>query len=163
VVYCPVDMPTRYKKVIAENRKAFFDYAILDSYQAGIVLAGTEVKSIRLGRVNLKDSFARVENGEIWLFNMHVSPYQQGGRYNLDPTRQRKLLLRQSELKKLIGRVQEKGLTLVPLKLYLMGNWVKVDLALAKSKKLFEKREKIKKKETQREVARAFSDSLKKK
>ena len=163
MVYCPVDMPTRYKKVIAENRKAFFDYAILDSYQAGIVLAGTEVKSIRLGRVNLKDSFARVENGEIWLFNMHVSPYQQGGRYNLDPTRQRKLLLRQSELKKLIGRVQEKGLTLVPLKLYLMGNWVKVDLALAKSKKLFEKREKIKKKETQREVARAFSDSLKKK
>ena len=156
-------MGTRYKKVIAENRKAFFDYTIIESYQAGVVLAGTEVKSIRLGQVNLKDSFARIENGEIWLYNMHVSPYQQGGRYNLDPIRQRKLLMNKNEMKKLIGRVQEKGLTLIPLKLYLMGNWVKVDLALAKSKKLYEKREKIKKKETEREVARAFSDSWKKK
>lgn len=154
---------TRYKKVLTENRKVFFDYVVLESYQAGIALTGTEVKSIRLGRTNLKDSFARVENGEIWLFNMHISPYQQGGRYNTEPTRQRKLLMRKTELKKLIGKVQETGLTLVPLKLYLMGNWVKVDIALCKSKKMFEKRDSIKKKETQREIARAFSDNLKKK
>ena len=153
----------RYKKILAENRKAFFDYTILETFQAGISLKGTEVKSIRLGRVNLKDSFARVAKGEIWLHNMHVSPYEQGGRYNLNPIRERKLLLNKGELKKLIGRVQEKGLTLVPLKLYLMDNWVKVDLALAKSKKEYEKREKIKKKETEREVARAFSALVKKK
>ena len=153
----------RYKKILAENRKAFFDYTIIESYQAGISLKGTEVKSIRLGHVNLKDSFARVNKGEIWLHNMHISPYEQGGRYNLNPIRERKLLLNKGELKKLIGRVQEKGLTLIPLKLYLMDNWVKVDLALAKSKKQYEKREKIKKKEAAREVERAFSASLKKK
>lgn len=152
-----------YKKVIAENRKAYFDYKILESFQAGIVLAGTEVKSIRLGRVNLKDSFARIDKGGVWLYNMHISPYEQGGRYNLNPIRERKLLLNKNEMKKLVGRVQEKGLTLIPLKLYLMGNWVKVDLALAKSKKLYEKREKIKKKEAEREVERALSASLKKK
>ena len=151
----PVLMP-RYKKVLAENRKAFFDYAIIESYQAGIALKGGEVKSVRLGHANLKDSFARVEKGELWLYNMHIAPYEQGGRYNLEPTRQRKLLLHKNEMKKLIGRVQEKGLTLIPLKIYLMGNWVKVDLALAKSKKMFEKRESIKKKETQREIARAL-------
>jgi len=153
----------RYKKVLAENRKAFFDYTILETFQAGISLKGTEVKSIRLGRANLKDSFARVDKGEIWLYNMHVSPYEQGGRYNLNPIRERKLLLNKGELKKLIGRVQEKGLTLIPLKLYLMDNWVKVDLALAKSKKEYEKREKIKKKEAAREMGRAFSARLKKK
>jgi SsrA-binding protein len=152
-----------YKKVLADNRKAFFDYAILETYQAGIELTGSEVKSIRLGRVNLKDSFARAERGELWLFNMHISPYEQGGRYNQEPTRQRKLLMKRSEINKLIGRVQEKGLTLIPLKLYLRGNWVKVDLGLGKSKKLFEKREKIKKRETEREIERAFSDRLKKK
>jgi SsrA-binding protein len=154
---------TNYKKVIAENRKAFFDYTIIESYQAGIELSGSEVKSIRLGRVNLKDSFARAEKGEIWLFNLHISPYEQGGRYNLSPTRQRKLLLKKQEINKLIGAVQEKGLTLIPLKIYLRGNWVKVDLAMAKSKKMFEKRDKIKKKETDREMARAFSDKMKKK
>ena len=153
----------RYKKVLSENRKAFFDYSIMETFQAGIALKGTEVKSIRLGRVNLKDSFARVDKGEIWLYNMHVSPYEQGGRYNLNPIRERKLLLNKGELKKLIGRVQEKGLTLIPLKLYLMDNWVKVDLALAKSKKEYEKREKIKKKEAAREVERAFSALTKKK
>jgi len=153
----------RYKKVLAENRKAFFDFTILETFQAGIALKGTEVKSIRLGRANLKDSFARVDKGEIWLYNMHVSPYEQGGRYNLNPIRERKLLLNKGELKKLIGRVQEKGLTLIPLKLYLMDNWVKVDIALAKSKKEYEKREKIKKKEAAREIERAFSARLKKK
>jgi len=153
----------RYKKVLAENRKAFFDYTILETFQAGISLKGTEVKSIRMGRANLKDSFARVDKGEIWLYNMHVSPYEQGGRYNLNPIRERKLLLNKGELKKLIGRVQEKGLTLIPLKLYLMDNWVKVDLALAKSKKEYEKREKIKKKEAAREMERAFSARVKKK
>jgi SsrA-binding protein len=153
----------RYKKVLSENRKAHFDYTILETYQAGISLKGTEVKSIRMGKVNLKDSFARIDKGEIWLYNMHVSPYEQGGRYNLNPIRERKLLMNRNEMNKLIGRVQEKGLTLVPLKLYLMDNWVKVDLALAKSKKQFEKREKIKKKETAREMERALSARLKKK
>jgi SsrA-binding protein len=153
----------RYKKVLAENRKAFFDFTILETFQAGIALKGTEVKSVRLGKANLKDSFGRVENGEIFLFNMHISPYEQGGRYNLEPTRQRKLLLNKGELKKLIGRVQEKGLTLIPLKLYLMDNWVKVDLALAKSKKEYEKRDKLKKKESDREVERAFADRQKNK
>ncbi len=118
----------RYKKVLSENRKAFFDYAIIETYQAGISLKGTEVKSIRMGKVNLKDSFARIDKGEIWLYNMHVSPYEQGGRYNLNPIRERKLLMNRNEMNKLIGRVQEKGLTLIPLKLYLMDNWVKVDL-----------------------------------
>jgi len=153
----------RYKKILSENRKAHFDYTILETYQAGIALKGTEVKSIRMGKVNLKDSFARIDKGEIWLYNMHVSPYEQGGRYNLNPIRERKLLMNRNEMNKLIGRVQEKGLTLVPLKLYLMDNWVKVDLALAKSKKEFEKREKIKKKETAREMERALSARLKKK
>jgi SsrA-binding protein len=153
----------RYKKVLSENRKAHFDYTILETYQAGISLKGTEVKSIRMGKVNLKDSFARIDKGEIWLYNMHVSPYEQGGRYNLNPIRERKLLMNRNEMNKLIGRVQEKGLTLVPLKLYLMDNWVKVDLALAKSKKQFEKRDKIKKKETAREMERALSARLKKK
>ena len=153
----------RYKKVLSENRKAFFDYSIIETFQAGIALKGTEVKSIRMGRVNLKDSFARVDKGEIWLYNMHVSPYEQGGRYNLNPIRERKLLLNKGEMKKLIGRVQEKGLTLIPLKIYLMDNWVKVDLALANSKKEYEKREKIKKKEVAREMERAFSAHVKKK
>ena len=153
----------RYKKVLTENRKAFFDFTILETFQAGISLKGTEVKSIRLGKANLKDSFGRVENGEIYLYNMHISPYEQGGRYNLNPIRERKLLLNKGELKKLIGRVQEKGLTLIPLKLYLMDNWVKVDLALAKSKKEFEKRDKIKKKEAAREVEKAFADRQKNK
>jgi SsrA-binding protein len=153
----------RYKKILSENRKAHFDYTILETYQAGISLKGTEVKSIRMGNVNLKDSFARIDKGEIWLYNMHVSPYEQGGRYNLNPIRERKLLMNRNEMNKLIGRVQEKGLTLVPLKLYLMDNWVKVDLALAKSKKQFEKRDKIKKKETAREMERALSARLKKK
>jgi len=153
----------RYKKVLSENRKAFFDYTVIETFQAGIALKGTEVKSIRMGKANLKDSFARVDKGEIWLYNMHVSPYEQGGRYNLNPIRERKLLLNKGELKKLIGRVQEKGLTLIPLKIYLMDNWVKVDLALAKSKKEYEKREKIKKKEVAREMERAFSARVKKK
>ena len=150
-------------KIIAVNRKARFDYTVEETIECGMVLVGTEVKSIRLGKVNLKDSFARIEKGEIWLYNMHINPYEQGGRYNLNPIRERKLLLNKNEMKKLIGRVQEKGLTLVPLKLYLMGNWVKVDLALAKSKKMFEKREKIKKKEAEREARRAFSANMKKK
>jgi len=154
---------TSFRKTIAENRKAFFDYAILESYQAGIELTGSEVKSIRLGRVNLKDSFARAERGELWLYNMHISPYEQGGRYNTEPTRQRKLLMKRTEINKLIGKVQEKGLTLIPLKLYLRGNWVKVDLGLAKSKRLYEKRDKIKKREADREIERAFSAKLKKK
>ncbi|MFC1560251.1 SsrA-binding protein SmpB, partial [Candidatus Margulisiibacteriota bacterium] len=108
-----------YRKVVSENRKARHEYAILETYQAGIALAGTEVKSVRNGKVNLKDSFGRVEHGEIWLYNAHISPYEKGSIYNLDPKRPRKLLLKKQELKKLIGKVSEKGLTLVPLKMYI--------------------------------------------
>lgn len=134
--YAILTLVKRYFKVVAENRKARHDYNILETYQAGIVLKGTEVKSVRIGRVNLKDSFGRVEKGDIWLYGMHVSPYEFGRRYAAAPLRPRKLLLKKSELRKLIGRVAEKGLTLVPLKLYLSGDWVKVDLGLAKAKKL---------------------------
>lgn len=146
-----------YYKVIAENRKARHDYTIIEVIQAGIALAGTEVKSIREGKVNLKDSFARVEHGEVWLYNMHVSSYEKGSRYNLKPERPRKLLLNKGEIKKLIGRTSEKGLTLVPLKLYALRDWIKIELALAKPKKLYEKRESIRKKEAEREVERALS------
>ncbi|MFC1768108.1 SsrA-binding protein SmpB [Candidatus Margulisiibacteriota bacterium] len=146
-----------YRKVVSENRKARHEYAILETYQAGIALAGTEVKSVRNGKVNLKDSFGRVEHGEIWLYNAHISPYEKGSIYNLDPKRPRKLLLKKQELKKLIGKVSEKGLTLVPLKMYIRGNWVKVDLAVAKPKKQYEKRDTIKKKESDREIERGLS------
>jgi len=146
-----------YKKVLAENRKAWHDYSIIETMQAGIELSGTEVKSVRNGKATLKDSFGRVERGEIWLYNMHISPYEKGNRYNLEPDRPRKLLLKKQEIKKLIGRISEKGLTLIPLKLYARGNWVKVDLALVKSKKLFEKRDAIKKKEAEREIERNLS------
>lgn len=145
-----------YKKTVAENRKAWHDYEIVESFQAGIALAGTEVKSVRAGKAALKDSFARVERGEIWLYNMHISPYEKGSRYNLVADRPRKLLMRKNEIKKLVGRTSVKGLTLIPLKLYIMRDWIKVDLALAKSKKLFEKRESIKKKETERDIERTL-------
>ena len=146
-----------YKKVLAENRKARHDYEILDSYQTGIELAGTEVKSVRNGKLNLKGSFGLVEHDEIWLYNMHISPYDKGSIYNLDPMRKRKLLLKKTEIKKLIGKTAEKGLVLVPLKVYIRGNWVKVDLALGKSKKQYKKREAIKRKDVDRDVERELS------
>jgi SsrA-binding protein len=144
-------------KVISDNRKARFLYEILDTYEAGIELKGTEVKSIRAGKVNLRDGYALIRNGEVWLTNVHISPYEISGQYfNHEPRRDRKLLLHKKEINKLIGLLQEKGLTLVPLKMYLKGDWVKVLLGVGKGKKLHDKRETVKRREDQREMARAL-------
>lgn len=121
-------------KIIAQNKKAYHDYFIEETYEAGIVLSGTEVKSIRMGKVNLKDSFARVENNEVYLYNMHISPYEKGNIFNKDPLRTRKLLLNRHEINKLIGYVTRKGYTLIPTKLYLKRGLVKVELAVARGK-----------------------------
>jgi SsrA-binding protein len=149
-------MGERNNRVIVENKKAFHDYFIEDRYQAGIVLTGTEIKSIRMRAVNLKDSFARIENGEVFLYNVHISPYTHGNRFNHDPKRIRKLLLTKKEISKLIGKTKEKGYSLVPLKLYFSGDWVKVELGLAKGKKEFDKRESIKEKDIKRQIDRAI-------
>ena len=142
-------------RVIAENRKARHDYFILDSFEAGIALTGTEVKSLRAGKVNLKDSYALVTNGELFLESMHISPYEQGNRYNVDPLRRRKLLMHKREILKLFGKVKQEGLTLVPLRLYFTRGRVKVDLALCKGKKLYDKRDAAAAKDAKREVERA--------
>ncbi|SDZ35189.1 SsrA-binding protein [Evansella caseinilytica] len=145
-------------KLIAQNKKARHDYHIEETYEAGIVLTGTEIKSLRGGRGNLKDSFARVNNGEVWLHNMHISPYEQGNRFNHDPVRTRKLLLHRKEINKLIGLTREKGYTLVPLKVYIKNGFAKVLLGLGKGKKKYDKREDLKKKAADRDIQRAFKD-----
>ena len=142
-------------KILAENRKAFHDYEILEKYSAGIVLTGTEIKSIRKGSVNLKDGFARIEDGEIWLYNVHISPYENGNRYNHEPLRTRKLLLTKQELKKLIGKIKESGLAIVPLNIHLQNGFAKVEIALAKGKTLHDKRDSISKKDAKREIEKA--------
>jgi len=148
-------------KVVAQNKKARHDYHIEDTFETGMVLTGTEIKSIRAGKANLKDSFARIQNGEIFLHNMHVSPYEQGNRYNHDPLRTRKLLLQKKQISKLIGITKEQGYSLVPLRMYLKNGFAKLELALAKGKKLYDKRETLKKKDAQREVERAFRERQK--
>ncbi|HJZ71757.1 MAG TPA: SsrA-binding protein SmpB [Vicinamibacterales bacterium] len=140
---------------IAENRKAFHDFHILDTFEAGLVLLGTEVKAIREGRVNLRDSYARVENGEVFLYNVNISPYSHRGYADHAPLRQRKLLLHRDEIRKLIGKTVEKGMTLVPTRLYFKNGRVKVAVALAKGKKEYDKRETIKRRETDRETRAA--------
>jgi SsrA-binding protein len=140
---------------IAENRKAFHDFHILETYEAGVALLGTEVKSIREGRVNLRDSFARVENAEVWLYNVNISSYSHRGYADHEPLRQRKLLLHRDEIRKLIGRTVEKGMTLVPLRLYFKNGKVKVAIGLAKGKKDYDKRETIKRREVDRETRAA--------
>jgi len=142
-------------KILIDNRKARHDYHILDTYEAGIVLKGTEVKSIRAGKANLKDSYARVEKGELFLYNMHISPYEQGNRFNHEPKRTRRLLMHKHEINRLLGRTKEKGLSLVPLKLYFKNNKVKVELALAKGKKLHDKRRALAERDAKREMERA--------
>jgi len=148
-------------KVVTENRKARHDYHIEETFEAGISLQGTEVKSLRLGQANLRDSYARVENGEVILHNMHISPYEKGNRFNHDPKRQRKLLLHRAEIRRLIGKTQQQGLTLVPLKVYFRRGLAKVELALAKGKKLHDKREDLAEKDAQREIERAVRGKLK--
>jgi SsrA-binding protein len=140
---------------IAENRKAFHDFHLLETFEAGLVLLGTEVKAIREGRVNLRDSFARVEDGEVWVYNVHISPYRNRGYSDHDPKRRRKLLLHRSEIRKLIGKTVEKGMTLVPTRLYFKDGRVKVAVSIAKGKKDYDKRETIKKRETDRETRAA--------
>lgn len=140
---------------MARNRKARHEYEVLDTLEAGIVLRGPEVKSIREGKVSFQDSFARVENGEVWLYSLHISPYEQANRYNVDPVRPRKLLLHRQEIRKLIGKVEEKGLTLIPLELLFRRGYVKVVLGLARGRKAHDKREKIKQQDLDREARRA--------
>lgn len=145
------------KKTIARNKKALHEYHILESWEAGIVLAGPEVKSIRAGKVSLAESYARVERGEVWLHGMHISPYDPASRWNEDPVRPRKLLLHNREIRKLIGATEQKGLTLVPLELYITRGRVKVAIALARGKKLHDKREDLKRKAIDRETQRAVA------
>jgi len=148
-------------KIISTNRKARHDYHIEESLEAGIVLTGTEVKSIRNARVNLKDSYARIEGSEVFLYNMHISPYEPGNRFNHDPLRVRKLLLHRSEINKLIGKVREKGYALIPLKILLTRGLVKLELGLARGKKLYDKRQDIADRDSKREMERAFRDQQK--
>ncbi|MBE9200844.1 MULTISPECIES: SsrA-binding protein SmpB [unclassified Nodularia (in: cyanobacteria)] len=144
-------------KVISDNRQARYLYEILETFEAGVELVGTEVKSIRAGRVNLQDGYALIRNGEAWLINVHISPYNASGQYfNHEPRRTRKLLLHSQEIRKLIGKVEQEGLTLVPLKMYLKRGWVKVSIALGKGKKLHDKRESLKRKQDQRDMQRAM-------
>ena len=143
-------------KIIADNRRARHDYFILDTYEAGIALTGTEVKSLRAGKVNLRDSYGMVKNGEMYLEGMHISPYDHGNRYNADPLRSRKLLLHKRQILKLYGQVKQEGLTLIPLKFYFIRGKVKVELALCKGKKLYDKRDASAAKDARREMERAF-------
>ena len=143
---------TESQPLIADNRKALFDYHILETFEAGIALLGTEVKGIREGKANLRDSYARVENGEVWLYNVHISPYSHRGYADHDPKRRRKLLMHREEIRKLIGKTVEKGLTLVPMRLYFKNGRIKVALALARGKQVHDKRETIRRREIDRET-----------
>lgn len=146
-------------KTVAQNRKARHDYFIVESFETGIVLTGTEIKSLREGRANLKDGYAQIRNGELWLQNVHISPYDNGTHYNVDPLRTRKLLVKKREILKLTQRTKEQGFTLVPLKIYLkQGRWAKCELALAKGKQLHDKREAMAERDAQREMERASKD-----
>ena len=143
-------------KVVSQNRKAYFDYSIEESYEAGIVLTGTEIKSIRAGRVNLKDGYARPENDELWLYNVHIARYEPGSRANHEPMRPRKLLLHRRQINELAGMVTQKGYTLVPLKLYFKKGIAKVEIGLARGKKRYDKRESIARREAEQRMDRAL-------
>ena len=143
-------------KLIANNKKAFHDYFIEDTYEAGIELAGTEVKSMRMGKCSIKESFIQIDRGEVFVYGMHISPYEKGNIFNKDPLRTRKLLLHQYEIRKIAGKIAEKGYTLVPLKVYFKGSLVKVEIGIAKGKKLYDKRQDIAKKDQKREAEREF-------
>ncbi len=144
------------KRLIANNKKARFDYFIEDTYEAGISLHGTEVKSLRMGKCSVKESFIRIENGEVYIYNMHISPYEKGNIFNKDPLRVKKLLLHKYEINKLAGQIAQKGYTIVPLEVYFKGDLVKVSIGLAKGKKLYDKRQDIAKKDQRREAEKEF-------
>ncbi len=143
------------RKNISVNRKARYDYHILESFEAGMVLLGTEVKSLRQGKVSLKDAYGSLEDGELWLYDLHISAYEMGTHANHEPERPRKLLVSKKELRRLIGKVREKGLTLVPLAIYFLGGWAKVEMALARGKRKYDKRQAIAERDAARAVARA--------
>ena len=143
-------------KMIANNKKAYHDYFILENYEAGIALHGTEVKSLRMGKCSIKEAFIRVENGEVYIYGMHISPYEKGNIFNKDPLRVRRLLLHKYEIMKLNGKIAEKGYTLVPLQVYFKGSLVKVEVGLARGKKLYDKRADIAKKDQRRELEKEF-------
>ena len=143
-------------RLIANNKKAYHDYFIEDTYEAGISLAGTEVKSLRMGKCSIKESFVRIEKGEVYIYGMHISPYEKGNIFNKDPLRTRKLMLHQYEISKIEGKIKEKGFTLVPLKVYFKGSLVKVEIGVARGKKLYDKRQTIAKKDQRREAERDF-------
>jgi SsrA-binding protein len=155
-----VSRPAAGEKLIASNRRARHDFDILETHEAGLVLRGTEVKSLRDGRADLKESYARIEGGEVWLLGCHISPYAQGNRENHDPVRPRKLLLHRGEINRLLGRVMEKGLTLVPLRLYFKHGRAKVDLGLARGRKTLDKRQVIREREERREMQRAVRERV---
>ena len=143
-------------KLVANNKKAYFDYFIEDTFEAGLVLHGTEVKSLRMGKCSIKESFIRVENGEVYVYGMHISPYEKGNIFNKDPLRVRKLLVHRHEINKIMGQVSLKGYTIVPLKVYFKGSLVKIEIGLARGKKLYDKRQDIAKKDQRREAEKDF-------
>ncbi|EAD2064893.1 SsrA-binding protein SmpB [Listeria monocytogenes] len=151
-------MPKGDGNLVAQNKKARHDYAIEETFEAGIVLQGTEIKSVRNARVNLKDSYARIDKGEIFLHNMHISPYEQGNRYNHDPLRTRKLLLHKKQISRLIGETKESGYSIVPLKMYIKDGYAKVLIGVARGKKKYDKRQDLKQKEAKRDIERAFKE-----
>lgn len=144
------------KKIIANNKKAFYDYFIEDKYEAGIELVGTEVKSLRMGKCSIKEAFVRIQKGEVFIYGMHISPYEKGNIFNRDPLRARKLLLHRYEIRKIEGQIAQKGYTLVPLNVYLKGSLMKVEIGLAKGKKQYDKRQDIAKKDQRREAETQF-------
>ncbi len=148
------------KKIISENRKAHHEFFIDEVIECGMVLTGTEIKSVRAGSVNLKESYATIKNGEVFVTGMHISPYKEGNIYNADPLRDRKLLLHKSEINKLIGKVQQKGVSLVPLEIYLMNGRAKMGLAVARGKKLYDKRDAIAEKDAKREIDRRLKEQF---
>ncbi|MFG6148078.1 SsrA-binding protein SmpB [Halobacillus sp. B23F22_1] len=154
-------MPRGQGKTIAQNKKANHDYFVEETFEAGLVLQGTEIKAIRAGRVNLKESFARINKGEVYIHNMHISHYEQGNIYNHEPTRSRKLLLHRKQINQLIGATQQKGYALVPLKLYIKNGVAKLLIGLGRGKKKYDKREDLKQKQVKREIDRAIKESLK--
>ncbi|WP_262316641.1 SsrA-binding protein SmpB [Lacticaseibacillus parakribbianus] len=151
-------MQPKPDNLLAQNKKARHDYNILDTYEAGIALTGTEIKSVRAGKVNLKDGFARVRNNEAWLENVNISPFAQGNQFNADPLRNRKLLLHKKEIKKLLEATDQQGLTIVPLRMYLKHGYAKVLIGVAQGKKLYDKREALKQKDQKRDIARAMKE-----
>lgn len=148
--------PRENIKMVANNKKARFDYFIEDTYEAGIALHGTEVKSLRMGKCSVKEAFIRVEHGEVFVYNMHISPYEKGNIFNKDPLRVKKLLLHKYEINKILGKIKEKGYTLVPLTVYFKGSLVKVEIGVARGKKLYDKRQDIAKKDQRREAEKEF-------